>query len=73
MGGKAGRAAVHKNATGLARVLGAGAPALLDLVRDRVPGADALLFQMLYFLTGDNHAVIRAQQSSARLVKALFL
>lgn len=47
----AGRAAVLKNAEGLARVLGGAAPALLALIDDTPAGAETLLLRMLYFLT----------------------
>ena len=46
------RGALHKNAPGLARVLGPEAPALLELVGDPPEGSQPLLLQMLYTLTG---------------------
>lgn len=46
-----GRAAVLRNAEGLARVLGLSAPALLALIEDVPAGSEALLLKMLYFLT----------------------
>ena len=47
------RGALHKNAPGLARVLGPEAPALLELVQSHPDGCQPLLLQMLYALTGE--------------------
>ena len=49
--GEVGRAAVLKNADGLARVLGPQAPTLIALVDNTPPGALSLLVRMLFFLT----------------------
>ena len=46
-----GRAAVMRNAEGLARVLGASAPALLALIDNTPEGSTNLLLRMLNFLT----------------------
>ena len=46
------RGALHRNAPGLARVLGPSEPALLQLVRDPPQGSQPLLLQMLHALTG---------------------
>ena len=46
------RPALHKNAPGLARVLGPEAEALLELVENPPEGSQPLLLQMLYTLTG---------------------
>ena len=46
-----GRAAIMRNAEGLARVLGPEAPALLALVAQNPPGSLPLLLKMLNFLT----------------------
>jgi hypothetical protein len=48
----AGQAAILRNATGLARTIGAQAPQLLALVAESPPGSDALLLHMLHVLTG---------------------
>ncbi|KAK9793182.1 hypothetical protein WJX73_008046 [Symbiochloris irregularis] len=45
------RGALHRNAPGLARVLGPPEPALLELVKDHPQGSQALLLQMLEALT----------------------
>ena len=44
--------ALHRNAPGLARVLGADSPVFVAALRDTPPGSEALLLQMLYALTG---------------------
>ena len=49
--GEGGRAAVLKNADGLARVLGPQAPTLIALIDNTPPGALSLLVRMLFFLT----------------------
>lgn len=46
-----GRAAIKRNAGGLAKTLGAGAPALLAVVQDPPPGSLPLVLQMLHVLT----------------------
>ena len=46
-----GRAAIMRNAEGLARVLGASAPALIALIDDTPQGSTNLLLRMLNFLT----------------------
>ena len=46
-----GRAAIMRNADGLARVLGASAPAFLALIDDTPGGSTNLLIRMLNFLT----------------------
>lgn len=46
-----GRAAIKRNAGGLAKTLGAGAPALLAVVSDPPPGSLPLVLQMLHVLT----------------------
>lgn len=48
----AGQAAILRNATGLARTIGAQAPQLLALVTESPPGSDQLLLHMLHVLTG---------------------
>lgn len=50
-----GRAAIMRNAEGLARVLGPQAPALLKLVASPPPGSMPLLLKMLNFLTESQH------------------
>lgn len=46
-----GRAAIQRNAGGLAKTLGAGAPALLAVVQDPPAGSLPLVLQMLHVLT----------------------
>lgn len=46
-----GRAAIKRNAGGLAKTLGAGATALLAVVEDPPPGSLPLVLQMLHVLT----------------------
>lgn len=46
-----GRAAIMRNAEGLARVLGPAAPALIALIDDTPPASTSLLLRMLNFLT----------------------
>lgn len=46
-----GRTAIKRNAGGLAKTLGAAAPALLAVVRDPPPGSLPLVLQMLHVLT----------------------
>lgn len=60
--GDAARGALKKNAAGLGKTVGAGAAAMIALIRDHPAGSADLLLQMLYVLTGE--ALVKVQNYS---------
>ena len=61
------RAAIQKNATGLATTVGADALAALGIVADPPPGSDDLLLHMLHTLTGVARAAVCDHAAAANL------